>query len=273
MATFFLAVQTIRRAGGRSATAAAAYRAGVRIDDCRTGERHDYSRRRGVLESGLAGWGGSRAELWNAAEAAERRRDAVVAREIVVALPHEVAHRSHRATLERFARFLADRHVVAVDWAIHAPDPGGSGLNHHAHLMITSRRVSRGRLGAKTRELDVRQHSRHHIEVWRATWAQLCNEALRAAGHEARVDHRSYARQARESCTPPLRPQVKIGPAGRRLLRCGIIPAAVRTNALRALLNAEIKAIQSETARLFALIIDPRTYDERLRDRYPHERY
>src|SRR3546814_3201071 len=42
MASFHLAVKTIGRSAGRSATAAAAYRAGVEITDERTGLVHDY---------------------------------------------------------------------------------------------------------------------------------------------------------------------------------------------------------------------------------------
>ena len=48
MAIFHLSVKTISRGAGRSATAAAAYRAGVEIVDERTNEVHDYTRRSGV---------------------------------------------------------------------------------------------------------------------------------------------------------------------------------------------------------------------------------
>src|SRR3546814_14929495 len=48
MASFHLALKTIGRSAGRSATAAAAYRAGVEITDERTGLVHDYTRQQGV---------------------------------------------------------------------------------------------------------------------------------------------------------------------------------------------------------------------------------
>src|SRR3546814_1528895 len=48
MASFHLAVKAIGRSAGRSATAAAAYRAGVEITDERTGLVHDYTRKQGV---------------------------------------------------------------------------------------------------------------------------------------------------------------------------------------------------------------------------------
>jgi len=49
MAIYHLSVKTIGRAQGRSATAAAAYRAATRVVDERTGLVHDYSRKGGVL--------------------------------------------------------------------------------------------------------------------------------------------------------------------------------------------------------------------------------
>jgi hypothetical protein len=48
VAIYHLSVKTISRSAGRSATAAAAYRAGVKITDERTGEIHDYTRKGGV---------------------------------------------------------------------------------------------------------------------------------------------------------------------------------------------------------------------------------
>ena len=48
MAIYHLNVKPISRSSGRSATAAAAYRAAERIDDQRTGQIHDYTRKGGV---------------------------------------------------------------------------------------------------------------------------------------------------------------------------------------------------------------------------------
>src|SRR3546814_17566132 len=53
MARFHLAVKTIGRSAGRSATAAAAHRAGVEITDERTGLVHDYTRKQGVEHTAL----------------------------------------------------------------------------------------------------------------------------------------------------------------------------------------------------------------------------
>jgi MobA/MobL family len=87
LASYHLCMKTVSRAEGRSATAAAAYRSGAQIDCEREGKSHDYSRKSGVLHGrillpeGAPVWAADRAALWNAAEAAEKRKDAVVARE------------------------------------------------------------------------------------------------------------------------------------------------------------------------------------------------
>lgn len=51
MADYHLSAKIIGRSSGRSATAAAAYRAAERIFDRRTGIEHDYSRKQGVVRS------------------------------------------------------------------------------------------------------------------------------------------------------------------------------------------------------------------------------
>ena len=98
MAIYHLSMKPLTRASGRSAVAAAAYRAAERLENERDGLVHDYTKRSGVehaeivLPAGAeAEWARDRSALWNAAEAAEKRKDARVAREIEVALPHELS--------------------------------------------------------------------------------------------------------------------------------------------------------------------------------------
>lgn len=192
MAIYRYSLQTISRAKGRSATAAAAYRAGERIQDERTGRTHDYRRKgRGVIASALVGWNGTRAELWNAAEAAERRGNSVVAREAQIALPAELDERDRWTLALAMAEWLHQRYGVAVDVALH-----DHATNPHAHLMFTTRTVSDGRtFGAKTRVLDQRRTGAQEVERMRATWARLANMVLADRGRTERIDHRSHVRQ------------------------------------------------------------------------------
>lgn len=201
MASYHLAVKTVKRSAGRSATAAAAYRSGGVIACEREGRVHDYSRKAGVEESfivapeGAPDWAHDRAALWNAAEAAEVRGNAVVAREWELALPAEIGAEARRDIAETFARHLVERYGVAADVAIHAPHREGDDRNHHAHVLTTTRVVGEGGFGRKTRVLDAAQTGGPEITVMREIWAVLQNEALGRAGAEDRVDHRGLDRQ------------------------------------------------------------------------------
>ena len=124
MAIYHLSVKTISRSAGRSATAAAAYRAGVEIADERTGEIHDYRRKGGVesaelvLPAGAPEWAADRAALWNAAEQAEKRKNSTVAREFEIALPAELSPDERQRLARDFARELVERHGCVADVAI-----------------------------------------------------------------------------------------------------------------------------------------------------------
>jgi ATP-dependent exoDNAse (exonuclease V) alpha subunit len=213
MAMFRLDIKPISRARGQTATGAAAYRAGERIRDERTGEIHNHSRRKDVahteifLPSQLGDarmeWARDRTRLWNTAESLEKRRNSRVAREFQISLPSELTA-AQRLTLARnFAREVSDRYGVAVDLALHDPKPSGDPRQFHAHLLMTTREVTPEGLGAKA-GLDMQSaqrfragltdHKTEYVAI-RERWATLTNSALREANIEARVDHRSLEAQ------------------------------------------------------------------------------
>ena len=204
MAIFHLSVKTISRSAGRSATAAAAYRAGVEITDERTGEIHDYTRKGGVESAALIlpdnapEWASDRAQLWNAAEQAEKRKNSTVAREFEIALPAELSPAEREKLAHDFARELVKRHGCAADVAIHAPGKEGDNRNHHAHILLSTRRLEADGFTEKTRELDDQKTGKVIVTEWRERFAQLQNERLREAGHSVQVDHRSLEAQGIE---------------------------------------------------------------------------
>ena len=211
MAVYFLTMKTFGRANGSSAVNAAAYRAGERLRDERTGRIYDHSFRDGVLHKEIVlpskfadsdlGWANERASLWNAAEAAETRRNSRVAREFLVALPAELDESRRRELAVAFARSLSDRYRFAIDLAVHAPrtDP----RNYHAHLLATTREVGIEGLGAKTTlEVDDARRAARGLEPFyrevlalRERWAIATNDALAVANVPVRVDHRSLEAQ------------------------------------------------------------------------------
>jgi len=256
VAILYMRTSTIRRSAGRTAVAAAAYRAAVALDDPRTGERHDFTRKRGVAASGLAGWKGTRGDLWAAAERAERRRDATVAREVVIAIPHELPPDRAAALLRDWAEWIARRHGCAADWSLHLPGREGDRRNLHGHILLTTRRSDGARLTEKTRELDDRKAGSRHLRAWRAEWAKRARAALAEIGVAADLDPRSYAEQAREKRVPALLGGEHLGPARAALARQGVPVAAALRNATRQALNAEVRAWRRALDDTLAAVID-----------------
>lgn len=194
---------------------AAAYRAGERIRDERTGKTHDHTDRRDVMHKEIIlpgefaaddmGWAQDRANLWNTAEGAETRKNARLAREYLVALPVELTHENRLSLVRGFSRELVERYRFALDVAIHAPRdfPGSDPRNFHAHLLATTREVTTAGLGPKTtvewndstrREAGMGPAINELLHV-RQRWAEVTNSALEAAHLSARVDHRTLAAQ------------------------------------------------------------------------------
>lgn len=220
MAIFHCQAKAISRAAGRSATAAAAYRAGVCLKDERTGEIHDYSRKKGIEYSEIITPDGSttaREQLWNAAEIAEKRKDAKVAREWELALPDELSEKERIEVARDFAKAICVTYGVAADLCIHAPGKDGDKRNHHAHILTTTRSYQNGQLGEKTRVLDSPKTSGKEVESMRKVWADIANRALEKAGHEVRIDPRSLKKQGIDR-----EPTSHLGPAATAMERRGL---------------------------------------------------
>lgn len=235
MAIFHLSTKPIKRSSGRSATASAAYRAACEIEDKRTGLTHDYSKKSGVVNSeAFVVVDGEkvavdRAQLWNAAEFAEKRKDARTAREIVINLPHELSKELRQNLVEDFTEYVAQKYNVAIDYAIHEPDKHGDNRNHHAHILMTTRDVTLKNgsveLGKKTslelsntklKTLDMPK-TQEQIVSLRESWATMTNDYLSFANVDARIDHRSFEEQELS-----IKPTIKLGWEASALERSGI---------------------------------------------------
>jgi Ti-type conjugative transfer relaxase TraA len=212
MAIAFARARYLSRSTGGNACRSASYNAREAIADLRTGERYSFAHRdapehNAVLlpEGADAGALGTSAQLWNVAEGAERRRDAQVAREIVLALPadKELSHDDRVALARSFAREHFVSRGLAVQLDVHAPHDAETGegeganerANHHAHLLITTRRVEGDRLSArKARDLDPEVRSfKGGVAVtdgerWGALWAAHQDAYFAEHGIEVRVE-------------------------------------------------------------------------------------
>ncbi|HBV0869500.1 TPA: Ti-type conjugative transfer relaxase TraA [Klebsiella pneumoniae] len=178
------------RGKGHSATGGSAYRAGELVYDRRTGTVHDYTRKQGVehaeivLPNDAPVWAGSRSELWNEAELAERNKDgsdrlnARVCREMKVAFPAQLDQATRLVMVRTISQEIVSNHGTAVDFAMHQPGREGDDRNFHAHIMFGVRRLDASGFTEKTRELDDKVQGPRIIETYRERWAELCAEKL-----------------------------------------------------------------------------------------------
>ena len=214
MAIYHFSVKVISRASGRSAVAAAAYRAGDRLHDERLDRDHDFTNKSGVVHSEVLlpenapdEWH-DRERLWNDVEAFEKRKDAQLSREVEFAIPRELTQAQGIELARDFvAAEFVDRGMIA-DLNVHW-DIGADGLaKPHAHVMLTMREVGGDGFGAKVRDWNRTEL----VEQWRERWADHVNQRLAELDIDARIDHRSLEAQGVD-----LEPQDKIGPAAQRM--------------------------------------------------------
>jgi hypothetical protein len=199
VASYVCQVQTIQRAAGRSTVAAAAYRSGQLLTDERLAMEFDFAGKSGIEHSEILAPGDApaafqnREVLWNAVEKSERRKDAVPAREILLALPHELDFDQRRALVRDFvAKHVVARGMIA-DIAMHQPGKEGDQRNFHAHVLVTTRRVGVDGFGPK----EPSWWSPQQVRDWRAGWAEIQNEHLRRhlGPNAPQVSHLSLAEQ------------------------------------------------------------------------------
>lgn len=164
MAIFQCQIQIIKRSEGRSAVAAAAYRAAEKIENEYTGIVEDYSRKNWVEHSEIMLPENAPAEfrnrsvLWNAVEKSEKSKNARLAREVMIALPLELSMEENIRLVQEFVQdtFISDGMVADIN--IHTPplrDETGTPIdmkgnpvtdkkdmifrNPHAHILLTVR--------------------------------------------------------------------------------------------------------------------------------------
>ncbi|MDR2699424.1 MAG: MobA/MobL family protein, partial [Nitrososphaerota archaeon] len=221
----------IGRSSGRSSVGAAAYRAGEKLRSnpvgsaaYMSGEKlrdengeivHDYTRKTGVRHSEIMLPKNAppeykdRQTLWNTVEASERRKDAQLAKEIVIALQREFELKEQIAILREYIREnFTDKGMVA-DFSIHDKKDG----NPHAHIMLTTRTVTPDGFGGKNRDWN----KKDLFLEWRESWADVNNRMFERKELDERIDHRSY-----KSCGIDKEPMVHLGYEAAALERKGI---------------------------------------------------
>ena len=269
MAIYHCSIKIISRGKGKSAVTAAAYRSGEKLVNEYDGAIHDYTRKGGIVHTEILLPDNAppafsdRSALWNAVERIEKAKNAQLAREIEIALPHELT-REQGVSLVR--EYVKDNFVAAgmcADVCLHDKNDG----NPHAHILLTMRPIEQdGAWGAKQKKEYVldkdgnkiydpkkRQYKCKSVpatdwneqtkaEEWRAAWAEICNSYLEKGNHTERIDHRSYERQGID-----LIPTVHLGVAAFQMEKRGI-----RTE--RGNINREIEVTNQKLRQLKARI-------------------
>ena len=180
------------RSDGSNAVKLAAYRAGARLKAETTGRIHNYCRKKEVLWSEILApenapaWAKDRQALWSAVDRIEHRCDAQLAREVEVALPLALSPSDHCNLLRDWVGETFVSHGMVADICYHAKRG-----NPHSHILLTLRDIDAHGFGKKNRSWNALSL----VESWRASWAEIVNRYLEKAGHEIRIDHRSFKRQ------------------------------------------------------------------------------
>uniref|UniRef100_UPI003F498DE5 Ti-type conjugative transfer relaxase TraA n=1 Tax=Ensifer adhaerens TaxID=106592 RepID=UPI003F498DE5 len=251
MAIMFVRAQVISRGGGRSIVSAAAYRHRARMTDEQAGTSFSY---RGgaselvheelALPDQIPLWlkrtvddktvAGASEVFWNAVDAFETRLDAQLARELIIALPEELTRAENIALVREFVRDNLTSKGMVADWVYHDKDG-----NPHIHLMTTLRPITEEGFGPKKvpvlgddgEPLRVVTPNRPNgkivyklwagdketMKAWKVAWAETVNRHLALAGHELRLDGRSYAEQGLNGIA-----QKHLGPEKAALARKGV---------------------------------------------------
>lgn len=209
MALYSCSISNIKRSDGRSSVAKAAYNSRTELLDIRTGNSYNYSGKQDlgfseiITPNNAPLWAEDRQELWAKNELANKRRDARVAKEILVALPREL-DKSQQLNLVR--KFVANNLTtlgVVADINAHELEPSNhDDWNPHVHILISTQHLVDGEFGPKITELN----NKDFVTRIREAWAEETNLALTAAGSSARVDHRSNQARGIERT-----PQIHLG--------------------------------------------------------------
>ncbi|KOO43753.1 MobQ family relaxase [Priestia koreensis] len=189
MAIYHFSAQVISRSRGQSAVASAAYRSGERLLDERTGENKYYARKvqpEAIIlsPSQSPSWVYDRNRLWNEVEKAETRKNSQLAREINIALPRELSANQQTDLIKQFVQSQFVNKGMIADIAIHRDDKE----NPHAHVMLTTREISKDGFTVKNRDWN----DRKLLNQWREQWANYANQALDLQGVNERISHLSH---------------------------------------------------------------------------------
>ena len=271
IAIYHCSIKIVSRGKGKSAVAAAAYRAGEKLTNEWDGMTHDYTRKGGVVHTEIMlpphapPSFSDRSTLWNSVEQIEKSNNSQLAREIEIALPVELSREEQTRLVREYCSSQFVSKGMCVDFAIHDTDSG----NPHCHIMLTMRPLDeRGAWAAKSKkEYDLDENGErirlpngryktHKVDLtgwndkgnallWRKAWADISNSYLERAGSTERIDHRSNAERGIDEI-----PTVHMGVAACQMEKKGIATEKGELNRTIRKSNRLIKEIRAQIGNL-----------------------
>ena len=285
MAIFHLHIQIISRGKGKSAVAAAAYRAGEAIKNEYDGILHDYTRKLGIVHTEILlpdhvpKEYNNRGILWNAVEKIEKADNAQLARELDIALPIELTREQNIALACEYVKRTFVVAGMCADLCIHDTD----GSNPHMHIQLTVRPINNnGKWGGKQKKEYILDHDGNKIydpqkrqykcrsipstdwndksnaDKWRKAWEDMANAELERSGFDSRIDRRTYAEQGIEQV-----PSVHLGAAASQMERRGIRTERGDINREIEITNRHIQQLRARINKLDKWIADEMAHNKR----------
>ena len=277
IAIYHCSIKIVSRGKGKSAVAAAAYRAGEKLTNEWDGLTHDYTRKGGVVHSEIMlpphapPSFSDRSILWNSVEQIEKSNNSQLAREIEIALPVELSREEQTRLVREYCSSQFVSKGMCADFNIHDT---GSG-NPHAHILLTMRPLDeKGAWAAKskkeyvldesgekillpsgrykTRKIDLMDWNRQeNADLWRKAWADMANDFLEQNGSAERIDHRSNAERGIDEI-----PTVHMGVAACQMEKKGIATEKGELNRNIQKANRLIREIRAQIGKLKEWIAD-----------------
>lgn len=233
MAHYHFTVKPVSRREGKSPVGRLAYRSGTDLKDHRNGETYYFSSREDVfhvdilLPEGAPSWIVELArecqldrqnvlqKFSDIIEAAEKRKDGRVYREVEFALPNELTKEQNIEWSKEFVRdiFCSKGMMAIVNY--HCEFDKELGIEKpHCHVLLSTRNLTEDGFN---RHKNLDWNSDELVNEGREQFAVYQNAALERYGFEARVTHLSYADRGLD-----IEPQTKLGQNVREMTGRGI---------------------------------------------------
>ena len=225
MAIYHHTTRMIGRSQGGSPMKALAYITGIQLKDERTGEIWDFKDKsvqdvQILLPENAPTWAreiqrlvledrefGLQA-LSDLVNAAEKRVDAQVYREVEFSLPRELTYEQNKKLATEYVQdqFCGLGMLAIQSFHVETCEETGE-LNPHCHTFFLTRELVEGDSSHGLSEKKNRDWNQKDVhEVWREQWAQYASFHLKMHGYDITLDHRSYKDQGID-----IEPQLKLG--------------------------------------------------------------